>query len=554
MEIYIHVKKKYYPIKSQFQVIAYLLFFIFSSITAFAQTPANPTINSKLFGKVLDANTKEPLAGAVIRIKGTTHAVGANVEGAFNLLTGQKFPYTLLVTYIGYEDQELTVDGSPVTILLKPSLGQLNDVVIVGYGTQRKSDLTGSVAKINAAESNKQPVASFDAQLQGKATGVQVLTNSGVPGESIFVRVRGTTSINSSSDPLYVVDGVFLNNTSLQTTNLGGRTTSPLTDINPADIESIEILKDASATAIYGSRGANGVVLITTKRGNYNDRTKISLDATAGWVQADPKTVPKLATGPETATLANEYYINSAVDKGTPYATAFAARPFRPKAEGGAGLPEEQGNYDRIADILQHGKVQDYNLSIQGGSNRSRYYVGAGYSDQQSLIKVPEFKRTSLKFNFDQNITNNLSFGLTNSFAKTNRNQARTGDGPQVNLWNSATSSATYTPKYGDDGIATGSDNIYVLIDNYDVRTTSLRYIGNIYAELKLAEGLKLKSTFSLDYDNYDEGAYWNSKTSIGKAVNGQATSALTQNSTWINEQTLTYVKNFGNHHFNFLL
>lgn len=553
MGIFLHLRYIYLLKKYSFFTLAALFLILTVPASSFSQTPDVPLINSKLYGKVIDAESKQPIPGVVVKILGTTHSVATNSNGEFNFITGQKFPYTISISSVGYEKTELKVSGSPVTIELKSSVAQLGDVIVVGYGTQKKGDVTGSISKISASDVNKIPVASFDAQLQGKAAGVQVSTNSGVPGEGIFLRVRGTTSINSSSDPLYVVDGIFLNNTSLQTTNLGGRTTSPLADLNPSDIESIEVLKDASATAIYGSRGANGVVLVTTKRGSNNSKPKISFDLSNGWVEADRSTLPKLASGPDLAALANEYWINSGIDNPALKQT-FSNRPFRPVSEGGRGLPEEQGNYDRIGDILQKGFVQDYNLSIQGGSEKSKFYLGAGYTSQESLIKVPTFSRANLKFNFDQNLSNSITIGLSNNLSRSYRNQARTGDGPQVSLWNSAVSTATYTPKYGEDGTSTGADNTYVLIDNYNVNTVSLRYLGNIYGEAKIIDGLKFRTTFSLDYNLYDESAYWNTQTSIGKAVGGNATSALTQNSTWTNEQTLTYIKNIDDHHFNFLL
>lgn len=553
MEIFLHDKYLFFKKKSVIVLKTAFLLFILLPQLAHSQTTGASVINSKLFGKVIDQADRHPIGGAVVRIKGTTHSVATNAEGGFNFETGQKFPYTLLISFIGYESAELRVDGSPVTVQLKSAVSQLGDVVIVGYGTQKKADVTGAISKITTSEVSKTPVASFDGQLQGKAAGVQISTNSGVPGEGIFVRVRGTTSINSSSDPLYIVDGVFLNNTSLQTSNLGGRTTSPLADINPSDIESIEVLKDASATAIYGSRGANGVVLVTTKRGAFNVKTKVNLDVSNGWVEADKSTLPQLATGPEHAILANEYWINSGKDNPALNQT-FTNRPYRPVAEGGKGLPEEQQTYDRISDILQRGPVQDYNLSIQGGSEKSRFYFGAGYTSQEALIRVPTFSRGSVKFNYDHNISNNVSFGLSNSVSRSYRNQAKTGDGPTVNLWNAATSAATNSPKYAEDGTSTGSDNIYVLMDNYDVNTISLRYIGSVYVEAKLAKGLKFKTSVSVDYDHYDESAYWNTLTSIGKAVGGNATSAISQNSTWINEQTLTYQQNLEDHHFNFLV
>ncbi len=531
------MKKKILP-------ILLLLFF-----TGLQAQEGIPTV---LVGTVVNSKTKEPLEGASIRLKGSTNEVQSDKLGRFRLITYKPTPHVLAVSYIGFTTTEVAGEGSAISIALNESAVQLNEAVVVGYGTQRKADLTGSIAKISAGDVKKIPVSSFDGQLQGKAAGLQVITNSGVPGEGVFVRVRGTTSINSSSDPLYIVDGVFLNNTSLQTLNMGGRVTSPIADINPADIESIEVLKDASATAIYGSRGANGVVIVTTKKGNYNSKPKISFDISNGWVQADKSTLPKLASGPETAALANEYWINSGIDKPSLNQT-YANRPFRPKSEGGLGLPEEQDTYDRIGDLLRKGYVQDYNLGIQGGNAQSKYYIGAGYSDQQAFIKVLSFNRASLKFNFDQKLSDKVSIGLTNSLSRSYRNQARTGDGPQVSLWNSANSAATYTPKYAEDGTSVGADNTYILMENYDVNTVTLRYIGSVFGEAQLAPGLKFKSSFSIDYNKYEESAYWNSKTSIGKASQGSASSAITQNNTWINEQVLSYQKKLGLHNLLFL-
>jgi TonB-dependent starch-binding outer membrane protein SusC len=538
--MHIHVRK---------QALHCVLFlFCFANFAANAQNP------TPISGTIISAKSKSPLAGATVHIAGSTNTVTTNDDGVFRIVTYKKLPITLEVSYTGYAPINVEViNTTPVTINLEEAAAQLSDVVVVGYGTQRRAELTGSITKVSAADVTNFPVASFDAQLQGKAPGLQIITNSGVPGEGIFVRVRGTTSINSSSDPLYIIDGVFLNNTSLQTANLGGRSTSPLADINPADIESIEILKDASATAIYGSRGANGVVIVTTKRGSYGAKPKISFDASYGWVEADKSTLPELASGPESAMLANEYWINSGIDRPSLNQT-FANRPFRPKSEGGNGLPEEQSTFDRIGDLTRKGRFQDYNVSVQGGTNSSRYYLGAGFTDQEAFIRVLKFSRTNLKFNFDQKLTDKFSFGLTNNLSRSFRNQARTGDGPQVSLFNSAVSTATYTPKYAEDGTSVGSDNVYILMENYDVKTISLRYVGSVYGELEIIPRLKLRSTFSLDYNNYDESQYWNSKTSIGRAVNGQALTALTQNSTWINEQTLSYNFKPGLSAFNFLV
>ncbi|QQT32950.1 TonB-dependent receptor [Sphingobacterium multivorum] len=521
-------------------------------LPAFSQQ-SEPLINATLKGIVLDSITNRPIEGVTIKLEGVTHQVKTDASGRFQFVTGQRLPLTFSTSFLGYKGRKITAREAQIQILLQPSVSDLDEVVVVGYGVQKRRNLTGAVAKIDAAEVNKIPVASFDAQLQGKLSGVQVSTNSGVPGESIFLRVRGTTSINSSSDPLYIIDGVFLNNTSLQNIGLGGRTSSPLTDINPADIESIEVLKDASATAIYGSRGANGVIIITTKKGSYGSRTKIDLNLQGGWAEANKSLLPKLATGPETATLANEWWINSGLDNPALKQT-FANRPYRPVSEGGKGNPEDQPTYDRLGFLLRHGKLQDYNIGIQGGGDKSRFYIGAGYTGQEAFIKVIDFSRTNLKFNFDHQISSRVKIGLTNNFSRTYRNQARTGDGPQVSLFNSAVSSATNVPIFNTDGSINGTDNTYTLVDNYDVNTTSLRYVGSAFAEIDLLKGLKFKSSFSADYNLYDESQYWNSKTSIGIANNNQATSGISRNATWINEQTLTYQNTFGKHSLNAIL
>jgi len=531
-----------------FQVLFVLTVHLGQPTYSHAQSKSTPIVNAAFEGKVVDQVNGNPIVGATVKLQGVTHSVQTDSHGNFQFITGQKLPATVIVSFLGYQSQTVEITSPKSIIKLLPTASNLDEVVVIGYGTTKKQDVVGAITKINAGEVNKIPVASFDAQLQGKAAGLQVVANSGVPGEGIFVRVRGTTSINSSSDPLYIIDGVFLNNTSLQNANLGGRTTSPLADINPADIESIEVLKDASATAIYGSRGANGVVIVTTKQGSYGAKTKIDFNLSNGFVQADKSTLPHLASGPETAALANEWWINSGIDKPS-LNQNFSNRPFRPVNEGGRGLPEEQQTYDRLDFILRNGRVQDYSLGIQGGGNKSRYYIGTGYTDQEAFFKVIDFSRANFKFNFDQQLNERIKIGITSNIARTKRNQARTGDGPQVSLWNSAVSSATYTATHDQEGVATGSDNTYVLVDNYDVNTLSLRYIGSVFAEADILPGLKFRSSFSADYNKYDENQYWNTNTSIGKANNGQATSGISENTTWINEQTLNYQKQFNSVH-----
>ncbi|MEH6305924.1 TonB-dependent receptor [Olivibacter sp. CPCC 100613] len=519
------------------------LFFLIFFTERLAAQQTKPLINSTLKGQVLDSITKEPLPGALVHIEGTTHSVSTDEEGSFGFVTGQKFPYTLEVSYIGYEKKKIIVSESKIEILLTPGFNQLNDVVVVGYTTQQRKNLIGSVTKVNPAESKDIPAGGFDAQLQGKVSGVQISSNTGVPGEAVNIRLRGATSINASNDPLYVIDGVFLNTNSLQTVNTGGKATSPIADINPADIESIEVLKDAEATALYGSRGANGVIIITTKRGNFNQKPKVAFNFSQGIAKAAK--LWELTTGPEHATLVNEYYRNI----GQP-------EPFRPVSDvvngvAGRGLPAEQQTYDRLGEAFRTAALTNADLSISGGSTDTRYYIGGGYNRQESILKPISFDRLSFKVNLDQKISERVQIGTSNTIGRTGRNQARAGDGPQGGLLQAALHTPTYLSPYNDQGVLVGRagfDNLTLLLENYDVSSTSLRYIGNIYADIQLSSDLKFRSTFSLDYNNYDESEYWNNLLIAG-SPNGLATSAVGQSTTWINEQTLTYRKKINQRH-----
>lgn len=524
-------------------------------LTVFAQQPTRPLINSTLNGTVIDAVTREPLIGAQVRLKGTTHGVNTDTQGRFNFITGQKFPYTLLVSYLGYEPAEVVVDGSPVEIKLKEQTNELKDVVIVGYGTQSRKSVVGAITRISAEETKRTPVASFDAQLQGRAAGVQVNTYSGTPGEGVKVQVRGTASINASNDPLYVIDGVLVNNNSLASIDLGGKKTSPLADINPADIESIEVLKDASAIAIYGSRGANGVILVTTKRGEYNSqKTKYNLDVSNGWQKADERRLWELTTGPEHAMLVNEQWINSGIDRPSLNQT-FENRPFRPRSEvvngiPGRGSPGEQETYDRMSRVFRTAATQNYDLNVQGGSDKIRYNLGAGYTGQEGILKPAEFDRASFKLNLDVKLSPKITFSSSNGAYRSFRQQVRGGAGQQAGHLLAALHHPTYLPLFNEDGTA-ARGSIYENIDNLtntditDISTRSLRYIGNQFLEFSIVPGLRFKTSVGLDLNHYNEREFFNDQTIIGGAPNppGYINEVFTNLTVFQNEQTLTYTR-----------
>lgn len=560
MEIFTHKNNYLLPLR-----LAALIFLLFNPFHLLAQDPTTPIINSTLNGVVLDLSTQQPLPGAIVRIKGTTHAVSADRDGKFSFVTGQKFPYTLLISFVGYQPKEIIVNGSPVEIRLAENNTQLNDVVVVGYGTQTRKSLTGSVATISVNEVKDKPVATFEQQLQGKAAGLQISASTGIPGDGMFIRVRGTTSINASNDPLYVIDGVYINSNSLQNITTQGQANNPLSDINPNDIESITVLKDADATAIYGARAANGVILITTKRGKFNSAPKVALNTYFGWAWA-PK-LWELTTGPEHAQLINEMYRNSEADAiatgNTAAMNTYKLVPFRaltdnPAASPAArGLPEDQQTYDRLSKVFRTGFLQNYDASISGGNDKTTYYIGAGLNKQQANLKTNDFRRGSFKFNLDQKINDIFSVGTSNILSQTYRTNARVGDGPQGGILQSALHTPTYLPEVNADGSPAkwaGFDNLEVLIHHTNMHATSNRLISNLYAEAKITPGLKFRSSWSVDYNNYNEYQYWNSLTNLGIANRNLGTSSVSTNTVWTNEQTLAYNKTAGRHNFGALV
>ncbi|HYO22576.1 MAG TPA: SusC/RagA family TonB-linked outer membrane protein, partial [Flavisolibacter sp.] len=499
--------------------------------------------NTTLSGRVIDQQTKLPLGGATVNIKGTTHEVVTDDRGEFKFVTAQRVPLTYVVSYVGYQTFE-AIQKEPgfFSVAMEQSSGQLKDVVVVGYGLQSRKNLASAVSSVNVSQIEDVPAASIDQLLQGKAPGILASANSPVPGTGIFLRVRGSTSINASNDPLYVVDGVFINNRSLQSVSTGGQVTNPLADLNPADIESIEILKDANATAIYGSRGANGVVLITTRHGKLNSKTKVNVGYYYG--SSSARKFWNTLTGPEEAVLQNETWLND----GKP----FANRPFRPKSEGGLGLPEEQQTYDRVGIIFQDAPVHNVDISASGGDAKTSFYIGGNYFDQESIVKPDKFKRYSLRVNLDHQLRESAKIGLSIDGVKTDRIKS-----PNNNVPYGAVNGALYTPSYlplfNDDGsYARPSlfENPYAAIQEVNFTDIGTRFTGNIYGEFVLLKGLKLRSSWSIDFNEAKEDNFFSSKTYIGQApTNGSATSAITRNLTLINEQLLTYNHTWNNLH-----
>jgi TonB-linked SusC/RagA family outer membrane protein len=497
----------------------------------------------KVTGKITD-DKGEGIPGVNIVLKGTSTGTSSNIEGGFQIDVPENTSgdAVLVFSFVGFQTQEIPIGNRKFfEIQLESSQKQLNEIVVVGYTQLKKGAATGAISNIKGMEITNQHGVSFSEKIQGLTPGLQITSGSGVEGGSVLVRLRGATSINAGNDPLYVIDGVFINSQSLQGVRTGGQTTNPMADINPADIENIEVLKDANATAIYGARGANGVILITTKRGAKGGKTKINFNTSLGIAKA-PK-LWDLTTGPQHAEIMNEQWIND----GNPAAT----RPFRPVSEGGQGNPSDQGTYDRLDLVFRTAIQQSNNLSVTGGNDKTQFYLGGEVTNQNSILKLQDFQRLGFRVNVDHNINSKVQIGISTSYSATKRQLARTGD--TGGILNTGLHTPTLTPIYAADGSYNKSErfnNPYVLFENSNNHAYGKHLIANGYLKWNLTNDLTFKSSWSLDDNYYNEAVYYNANLTEGKSTNGSATDATTLDKTWIAEQLLNYTAPLGERHF----
>lgn len=474
-------------------------------------------------GIVVDSKG-EPLTGVTVLLKATSIGTITDVNGKFTLETGSKTGPVLIFSYVGYDSQEVQITSQEeIRVVLVESNVMLNEVVVVGYGSQRKRDLTGSVSSVNTKELKTLPVPSIGDALQGRSAGVQVLS-AGAPGSNVTLRIRGTGTINNS-DPLLVIDGVPAN-VSLNT-------------ISPDDIAGIEILKDASAAAIYGSRGANGVVLITTKKGA-QERNTLEFKMFTG-VQSVANRVEMLNAS-EFASLHNDMMTNNGQ----------ALNPdFADPAGLGAGT-------DWLDAIFRNAPIQNYTLAYSGGNANSHYYVSGAILDQQGIVANTGYKRYTVQFNSDSRVFDWLKFSNNLTL---NHDVKTSGD---YNIRN-AMAALPAQPVYNADGTYSGpiGQSSWVgditnpigkamLVEN---STKGYNALGNISAEINILKELKFKSTGGL------EASFWDNRTwspAYNWQPTPQASSYLFQQYnkgiTYLWDNYLTYDKYFnGNHHLTLL-
>lgn len=470
----------------------------------------------------------EPIIGASVVEKGTTIGTITNFDGEFSLSVASQA--TIIVSYIGYVTQEIPVGGkTSFNVILKEDSEMLDEVVVVGYGVQKKSDVTGSVTSVSKERLSKLPVTNVLQAVQGAAAGVTITQTSSIPGDAPDALVRGRNSINASSGPYVVVDGVPISKS-------GGT----LNDINPNDIESMEILKDASATAIYGTNGANGVILITTKRGNSGKPT-IRYNAYVGFEDFTNKL--NFCNGEQIVQRYKDYVTQN------PGETLF---------DGYVKNQYESDNYkngvttDWIDAVSQTGVIQNHNVSIAGGTDNVKYYVSADYTDQKGIIKGFNYERYSLRTNLDMNVTDYLTVGTNTYVVSQNR------DGGRANLL-MAEAMSPYARMYEDDGSycihPMYSETLFTnplmwTTTNPQRRQWNINLNG--YAEVDFAkiakplEGLKYKFNggfaFSPKRTNEYEGKSVNKNSGWARIKNEETQSYTVEN-------ILSYARDFGKHH-----
>ncbi|HEY0109061.1 MAG TPA: SusC/RagA family TonB-linked outer membrane protein, partial [Fibrella sp.] len=472
--------------------------------------------------------TGEGLAGASVSVRGTTGGTNTDSAGAFTINVPATAT-TLSVSYVGFAAQEVVVspEQTNLIITLQPSGATLDQVVVVGYGTQRRRDLTGSVASVRGAELAKQPVQTATQAVQGRVAGVQVIT-SGQPNALPTVRVRGTGTMLGGAEPLYVVDGVI---------------TTDIRNINTSDIVSMDILKDASATAIYGMRAANGVLLITTKKGR-TGRLQIAYDANVGIREAT-----NLVDMAGPAQYAN--YLNEA---SVYYGSGDSLVPSSRLAGG-----QHTDWYDAI---LRRGFQQNHNVSLSGGSESITYFFSAGYLSDEGILQTNKLDRFTLRSNNEYKLSKMLTLSSLVSYAHTRLRNANLG------VFNDAYRAAPYVPakvgnRYGNTSEAGNVGNPLLQLEKADNRLLGNRLQGTFALDFKPIKDLTLRSSMGIDLEFNRSTAYGyqffsDTNTFITPGGNqqvGRSSLGISNNEAtrWVWDNTATYSRRFNNHNLTVL-
>lgn len=511
-------------------------------------------------GQVISGDDNKPLPGVSVAVKGTTRGTTSDANGQYRI----SIPNTraeLVFSAVGFVSQEITVGTkSTINITLTTDTRSLNEVVVIGYGTQKKSQTTGAISSVTAKQITEQPITNLGQALQGRAAGVDVAQSGSKPGTVPTIRIRGRRSFNAGNNPLYVVDGIPLtgDRNELLSTRPFDFVSSGYEDFNPNDVASMEILKDATATAIYGARGANGVVLISTKRGNVNGKTTISYDGYAGVSDALDKA--HLFSGAEFAEYVREAYraTNGYKDaNGNPVPTGVADAYADSKVAVLGGDPNVAAgiaagrNTDWQSLFLRQGVQQNHSLGIQGGTDKTQFYISAGYFIDKGIIPGLDYTRYSVRANVDHQINRVFKVGLSSYLMYSLRNGAnRSPYGATLNA-------NPLGRPYDDNGNLIFSPTNDALLTNPLAElvpgaqideTKKYRISNSIYVEANIIDGLKYRLNFGPDFSMQRAGRFIGSATNDRKLGDPTAASNSQFGFNYTLENVLTYNKTFGDH------
>lgn len=523
-------------------VVSLLLFYSYGTL-AWAQTNA-------ITGCVVDADTEEPLIGVTVKILGTAQGTVTDISGnyAINVANGA----TLEFSFVGYKTVTHVVGTKKqINVALRPQSYEIDDVVVIGYGTVKKSDLTGAVGSVSAKQLKDVTVTNPQLALQGRVPGVQVTQTDFSPSGGLEIRIRGTRSFQATNDPLYVVDGMMLS--------------TGLSFLDPGDIESIDVLKDASATAIYGSRGANGVVIVTTKRGKegkpqveYNSYVgfqtigrKLDMMNAAEWIEymRESHRQAKGNLKYDSPVADREQDMNMDRFNQDPYVLRAVMMGWN--ADGTYWDPNKVRGFDWIDAVTQNGFTQNHNINVRGGSAKTQYSFGATYTNTDGVVKNRGFERITARSAIDTQISSRFKTGLTFSYSHSLEDM-------DTGLYSNASKMWPASFPLDEDGNyidLPGNDNtnyniLYDLVDGAVVRQRKRdRVLANVYLEAKIIDGLSFRSSFSYDYDMYVDGDFRASKTRANTGGDNTASVSNRRAYAYTLDNMLTYTKTFANIH-----
>ncbi|SFF03193.1 SusC/RagA family TonB-linked outer membrane protein [Thermoflexibacter ruber] len=521
-----------------------LLHYGFVLLVVFAFTSLAQAQDRTISGKVTSAEDGNPLPGVNVIVKGTSTGTATGSDGTYKLQVPSN-AQALIFSFVGFLNQEVQIGNrSTIDVVLQTDQKLLSEVVVVGYGEQSRKTLTSAITRIEGSTIANLATPSFDQQLAGRAAGVQVTTPSGILGQAPRILIRGTNSVSSGTFPLVVIDNV-----PMITGNQSGATpTNPIGDINPADIESFEILKDGAATAIFGSRAANGVILITTKRGKRNSGARVNLDAYYGVAQ--PINRFDLLNAQEFITIANE---------------KLAGLGLAPQA-----FPDPNGaETDWQSQILRTGTVQNYGINFSGGSDKTTYFFSLGYTDQLGSTVSNAQKRLTFRGNIDHQINKWIEAGTSLSLTRNNNDGLNTGTNalsgnitgglrlfPNVPVFN-PNHPTGYNISPDNQVLGNGANtrnidnnytNIRFVLDNNKFQAQTNRILSNSYFQVNILDGLRLKTQYAIDYSATRSFSSLDPRHGDGRGSNGVVNMTQRDVIRWNWQNLLTYNKSLGDH------